>query len=242
MKRPTLYVIGYPRTGTTWLCRLVSEAWNTPIATISRTWFAGHAAEGKNRPGEFIVRHGHPLPRILKTEFEEKDWAVFIYRDPRDVIISQSYYFKKHFRQALKDSIAGKRGGGVLDHPIKFYYRTWLDSNMQIYTTTYELLHEDPVRELENIQQCIGIEPKMDFEKSVQAQAFGVRKQWTQQHGQNLNMGKEYHVKFLRKGIVGDWKNHFNREDCQKIQEEMGDLLIELGYETSPDWWKTVDE
>ena len=41
---------------------------------------------------------------------------------------------------------------------------------------------------------------------------------------------------YFRKGIAGDWKNHFSDEDKSVFKEVAGDLLIELGYEQDMDW------
>jgi hypothetical protein len=40
-----------------------------------------------------------------------------------------------------------------------------------------------------------------------------------------------------RKGIIGDWKNHFTDRDKEQFKRsEAGQLLIELGYEASDAW------
>jgi hypothetical protein len=41
---------------------------------------------------------------------------------------------------------------------------------------------------------------------------------------------------FIRKGIAGDWKNHFNQAAREAFNEYAGQQLIDLGYETSTDW------
>lgn len=39
-----------------------------------------------------------------------------------------------------------------------------------------------------------------------------------------------------RKGIAGDWVNHFNKDHTQFFKENYNDLLIKLGYEKTPNW------
>ncbi len=48
--------------------------------------------------------------------------------------------------------------------------------------------------------------------------------------------GEENTRSFLRKGIIGDWKNHFNLEAREKFNMYAGDQLIRLGYETDDSW------
>jgi len=47
--------------------------------------------------------------------------------------------------------------------------------------------------------------------------------------------GQEDPSSFFRKGVAGDWKSVFTEEDKQ-IFKEVGDLLVELGYERDTSW------
>jgi hypothetical protein len=48
--------------------------------------------------------------------------------------------------------------------------------------------------------------------------------------------GQEDVNSHYRKGTPGDWKNHFSAEHIRQFKDQYGDLLIKLGYESSPDW------
>lgn len=39
-----------------------------------------------------------------------------------------------------------------------------------------------------------------------------------------------------RKGIAGDWRNYFTPENIEAFKEVAGKELLDLGYESSPDW------
>ena len=41
---------------------------------------------------------------------------------------------------------------------------------------------------------------------------------------------------FVRKGVAGDWKNHFREQDKELFRSIAGDALMELGYVESMDW------
>ncbi|MBM3514222.1 MAG: sulfotransferase domain-containing protein, partial [Alphaproteobacteria bacterium] len=42
----------------------------------------------------------------------------------------------------------------------------------------------------------------------------------------------------VRKGIVGDWRNHFTPAVARAFHDSVGSLLIDCGFETNRDWWK----
>jgi len=48
--------------------------------------------------------------------------------------------------------------------------------------------------------------------------------------------GEEDVTSHYRKGVAGDWVNHFRPEHVTYFQEHYNELLIALGYETSTDW------
>ncbi len=48
--------------------------------------------------------------------------------------------------------------------------------------------------------------------------------------------GQEDRSHFFRKGVAGDWKNHFREEDRAIFKDEAGQGLIELGYEPNDQW------
>jgi hypothetical protein len=48
--------------------------------------------------------------------------------------------------------------------------------------------------------------------------------------------GQEDPSSFYRKGVAGDWRNHFSEEDRRVFKEEAGELLIQLGYEKNSGW------
>jgi lipopolysaccharide transport system ATP-binding protein len=48
--------------------------------------------------------------------------------------------------------------------------------------------------------------------------------------------GKEDLNSHLRRGVAGDWRNHFTPRVKERVKERFGDLLVRTGYESSRDW------
>jgi hypothetical protein len=226
MTRPSIYVLGYPKSGTTWLCRLIADAWDCPIGSVhNKDVFHGHATEGRDRTGPFVVKHGHLLPGELKEHLSPGDFVFFIYRDPRDVIVSISHYFDRPLDECISDAINGRPNAkGPLRFPIAEYVREWIDSEISNYYTNYEALHGNATLELHNISNVLNVRLPDNTLEIVHRQSFTQRKKWTEQHGDSLTFGKEYHLRFMRKGIVGDWENHFTVKQLARVETGMDGL------------------
>ena len=50
------------------------------------------------------------------------------------------------------------------------------------------------------------------------------------------SFGKQAKGEFFRKGISGDWLNHFTDQNRQDFDRLAGQVLIDMNYETSSDW------
>jgi len=48
--------------------------------------------------------------------------------------------------------------------------------------------------------------------------------------------GKENVKSHFRKGVPGDWINHFEERHVRAFKDRYNDLLLKLGYEEDPDW------
>jgi hypothetical protein len=94
----------------------------------------------------------------------------------------------------------------------------------------YEDLLAEPVGEVMRLLEFLGADSDVEVARGcVQAASF-------EQLSGGRTQGEEASSSFYRKGIAGDWKNHFSEEDRRVFKEEAGELLIRLGYEDDFDW------
>lgn len=59
---------------------------------------------------------------------------------------------------------------------------------------------------------------------------------WSFETQAQRRKGEEKKGSFLRKGVVGDWRNYFTLEAAQTFDRLGGDTLIKLGYEKDRVW------
>ena len=108
------------------------------------------------------------------------------------------------------------------------YVDRWL-TDASATKTSYEALNKDTNLELTRILTQIGV---CADERTVQnaVDKFSFAAQSGRKPGDRDNEA------FVRKGVVGDWKNCFNREAALLFSELAGDQLIAAGYEKDNSW------
>ena len=232
-----IYVIGYVKSGNTWCARLLGDALDSPI--ISGKDRPALADEGFARPGKYVIRQLH-LPHRKKPKDGK---IVFVVRDPRDVAVSVMHYWQ---RTDLTNVIHGM-SGRVIDTKTKTPMATsggwikfvseWLEDCDFDAFVRYENLIANTEMCLKSMIALIGATPVKPLAQVVQRQAFDVRK--ANIHKQ-LPYGDTIQHRLMRKGIVGDWKNHFNCEQATIMHERFYELMEHLGYEDNENWWKHV--
>jgi lipopolysaccharide transport system ATP-binding protein len=93
----------------------------------------------------------------------------------------------------------------------------------------YEQLIEDPHRCFARIfEHC-----ELDIPDSTRRAAVD---RWLFQNMASRRPGEELRTSHMRKGISGDWRNHFTPAVASAFKLRFGDLLIRFGYEAGGDW------
>lgn len=194
------------------------------------------------KPGDFTYCYLVAEEPYFSLLTQPKFAPIFVYRDPRDVIISHVFYatemhaghaMRKYYTENLKNmeerinaAILGvNEPDAVLTSIRKKYdrYLAWLTCPQVL-----SLRFEELIRERESAIQKIldhlgahGFQPDMDRDEAVRLLKANVepKKSGT-----------------FRKGQPGNWREHFTEENIRIFKENTGDLLVHLGYETSSDW------
>lgn len=228
-------VAEYPKCGGSWLGEMLAMALDLPFP---RNSFPVPRAS---------ILHGHYLrhPKMRKV--------VVLWRDPRDVIVSQ--YHHSFFLNELHNDVlvAVMRQAFAFDdyddlqtnlprfirrmyedpvHP-HFSYSGFIDSwhgAPDIVTTSYEALRADTESELARVVEALtGEAPSPErISAAVESNTFArVAKR---------EPGVEKKDSFARAGIVGGWVKHFS-EEARHTMSEMAQRDLELlGYETDASW------
>lgn len=252
-----VFVVGYPRSGNTWTARLLGDVLASRV-----TGFPGEsplAEDGPDRKGPYIVRQSH-LRVTRGKDFDDlvgnynfyidnydknNDPAiVHVIRDPRDMLVSYMYYHRIPTLLLTCECVMTENN--PLSCSWGNYVNGWMDASRiisRMITVRYgDLLSETEI-ELTRILRWLGLKYNKDrIRPSVDRQSFRKKREAIQRL-EGLYYGTRImHLRHMRKGKAGDWKNHFNRSCGKKVEEAYGELMQELGYEDNRNWWGELPE
>lgn len=193
-------------------------------------------------PGDIAYGHLHALPPVAEILCSPKFSSYFIYRDPRDVVVSHVFYVTdinnrhvhhdyyvdqlKDFDQRLRTSIQGRPDLEIPFPDIRGRfepYLPWLD-RPEILSLRYEDLLDDAQVELARIFDHAA---KRGFVSHASRDAA------IETLGRAI---KPAESPTFRKGGSGGWREHFTPEIKELFKDLTGDLLVRLGYERDQNW------
>jgi len=226
-KEKSFLLTEFPKSGGSWLTKMLSELIGIdfpqnsfPVSRCSA--FQGH---------------------YLKAFCQRK--IVVLWRDPRDIMVS--WYFhsvvgndhsNESFVASVRRQCGIKNPDDVILNLPKFidfafsgkmspgftwndFYDRWHDDPSAIHVS-YEELRSDPVSALERVAVGFGFQASFsDIESVVDKYSF--------QNISGRKEGQEDSKSFVRKGIVGDWRNYFSEEASLIFNDIVGHRNLSNG-------------
>jgi hypothetical protein len=232
--RKCYVVTEYPKSGGTWVSQMLSDYLEVPFP--------------RNRFPEFrkCIIHGH-------YRYSPGMRNVFVVlRDGRDIMVSFYYHSLFINDRYNEDNVEKVRRDlpfadyndirenlpsfieYVFLHEGRYrlkwnqFIRSW--SGQDAAFIKYENLLLNPVDELSSaLEKVCNCEPDRQRLKGI-VERYSFKSQTGRDPGEE---GKE---SFLRKGIAGDWKNHFTKNAREVFDNFAGSELVSLGYEKDRQW------
>jgi hypothetical protein len=250
-----IIIAGYPKSGNTWLTRLISELTESPAkGFLGSDKSDEYSIVNKGFKSKYSVFKSHyTYPEIMERYKGAR--VICIVRDVRDIAISASHNFNSRFNIA-PDNLLGdimqmnKVAYKVYDkaygnririskmiHVLKFgrYDMRWCRIPWDIHIASflesnalivkYENLLNQPMLECKKILDHLYIEKSQDFIR----QAY-YRQSFEVTKQLAKRQGDQAHEKFLRKGKSGDWRKTLTIHQKNKLFILFKKTLEELQY------------
>ena len=247
---PQYFVSEFPRSGGSWLANMLADYQRCA------------------RPGTSVVPIGCRAVIHNHWSYHPKlKRVVYLMRDGRDVAVSMYFY---RLRSVKRPGVAGhKRNSAVfrellgpgydpddtlanLPKLLRYDYThsagagrhnwashvlMWLGDTPRpnVHYVTYEQLLTDPHAAVTGCLRHFNREdpdPRL-VDRSV--------RHYSMESLTGRSAGEEDRGSFIRKGVAGDWKNHFTREAAEVFNELAGEALVKAGYEPDTGWIDRVE-
>jgi hypothetical protein len=232
--RGDLLVSEYPKSGGSWIASMVGDGLDLPfprnrMPTVRRCILHGHLLPGPRRPRTLVVwRDGRDVivswyfHCLFMNERENHDLVretrrVFPVVDPEDVRANLPRFIEFAFDRQPHPGFSWSA-----------FVSAWADAPQALHTS-YEAMRADPEAELGRVLDELGA--RVDRRRVAD---IVERHSFARVAGRAA--GTEARDSFLRKGVVGDWMNHFSAEARRVFDDRAGDALIRLGYESDRAW------
>ncbi|CAH1244934.1 SULT2A1 [Branchiostoma lanceolatum] len=225
--------VSYPKSGTNWMCEIVHKI------------LGGKKENSTPKVPEFcppgmlssyIELRESPSPRLMISHLpfqlappglaapSNKMKAIVVLRNPKDVCVSFYYYMQKtpflktpeSRKQHTKDFLDGKIiFGDYFDHVLGWWQMKddphfLFDFRSSVKTIAAFLNKELTDDHLTHVLTTCSLE---SMSKTLAESDYGWRKN------------------IVRKGVVGDWKNHFSAEESAKFDQKYRERMAGSGLE-----------
>jgi hypothetical protein len=263
MDLPVLLGISFPKSGTHLLDQILLGFSNVaPYAKRLHSFYAEYEGESgikrppeqalawldSLRPGDVASAHLFARPETVARVCSPKFIPCFIFRDPRDVVVSHVFYVTdmevRHvhheyyaslpdFASRLTVSILGRPELDACPEPnqrIEFpniaerfaSYLDWLN-HPEVLPIHFEDLIHDRAATLTRIMDHYLTNVPLQTPRELILDALE----------SSINPTKS---PTFRSGKTGEWRKYFTDEHKKIFKDVAGDLLVKLGYEKNHDW------
>jgi len=256
-----IIINGYPKSGTTWLTKLVGDLLDCPVGGF---WEYGDdylTTYGTERVSRFTCYKSHHTYSELVDQLNEQTKMIYIVRDPRDIVVSGAYHFsflplrvKSVLRKMIKSqtkrtkfnhklssmmSLAKRKSmmialvNGQSTYQLKWMSTSWIEHvNPFINKNIFILKYENLLAD--TTEECRKILAFLDSKLSSDQLDAIVKNNSFESKKQHYTESQDYfNIRLLRKGKKQQWRDELTPDQIDTIVQYNLPLMRHFGYSDS---------
>ncbi|XP_026876938.2 cytosolic sulfotransferase 3-like isoform X1 [Electrophorus electricus] len=239
-----ILIATYPKAGTTWVSYMLDLLYfgdtaperQTSLPIYMRVPFletafpvipAGVELADKLATTPRLIKTHLPVQLVPKSFWEQNCRVVYVARNAKDNVVSYFHFDRMNMGQPepgdwstfLQNYMDGQKVFGAwYDHVCGYWEKKKMYSN--IHYMFFEDMVEDTGRELDRLCSFLGVStPSKERQKITNSIHFDAMKQNNMTNYSSLPVMDFKISPFMRKGKVGDWKNHFTVAQNEQFDE-----------------------
>jgi hypothetical protein len=247
-----LFVAGLPKSGTTWLEKMISS-WpgfgEILIPEVAAHEMRQGGSDKYDLPSGMFDRfrdmlvltkmHVHGSAHNAGVLREAGVRYAVLFRDLRDVAVSNIFYVRNtpwHPEHPWYRGKSVQEGLAVFAERTLEDYANWVRSWQQNADPERSLIlrYEEMLGDVEGCLRRLAGLFELDA-TDERIREIAEKNSFSRMSG-GRNRGEASETAFVRKGVAGDWRNHFTPALCDLYKQRIGRFLIEFGYEPDDSW------
>src|SRR4051794_15800023 len=236
---PTIFHVTHWKAGSQWVRSVLKHA--APKRFVQPRPNGADPLGGPPVPGAVYAPVYAPYGVFRAAVPESLDQRTFVViRDPRDTLVS--WYFSLLYshqpisrnivdsRQELRrltksEGLAWLTGKHMME--VSWIQREWIIAGATVFR--YEDFRANQQETYQQLFAFCGLPVSALRRRWIVGRHSFVGRTW-------WRLGRERVTSHLRKGAVGDWRNHFDDDVKRLFKEKHGETLVLAGYENDDSW------
>jgi hypothetical protein len=217
------------------------------LQELAKSWIQVQKKINLNKKVNFLKTH-NAFGNYKKHHFTDKIntlGAIYIVRDPRDVLVSYSKHMKKSISETLKliqddnhigfledkEGVIGDIRGSWSQH-----YNSWKNFNIrEKLIIKYEDLIEDPfnnfLKAINYLNRLIGLKvDEENIKKCIKITSFNNLQNLEKTTGFKEKLTNHSDVPFFNTGKVNQWQKVLDKETINIVEKKFAKEMSELNY------------